>query len=223
MPDSYNKPEKYYRINYLSTLNALELCRKYKAHLIYLSSYIYGHPQYLPVDEKHRLNPFNPYAQTKYICEALCHGYYRDFGVNVTILRPFNIYGNGQKGDLLIPYIVTQIVEGKKVVRLKSSTPRRDFVNVKDVAHAIIASFYDKPGYNTYNVCSNKSFSVKEITNIINKYLKQKVIFEFSDSDRPNEVDETIGSYEKIKTSLGWEPKVSFEDGIKEIFSQLSH
>ena len=218
VPDSYRFPEKFYRINYLSTLNALELCRKYSAHLIYLSSYIYGQPQYLPVDEKHRQNPFNPYAQTKCICESLCQGYHRDFGLDVTILRPFNIYGKGQKGNQLIPEIVKQIQEGKTVINLRSSTPRRDYVNVRDVASAIFAAFNDTRGCNVYNVCSNRSLSVKEITEIINNSINNKVQFEFSESDRPNEVDETVGSYEKIHDSLGWTPKISFEDGIREIF-----
>ena len=218
VPDSYKDPYKFYRINYLSTLNMLELCRKYNAHLIYISSYVYGQPQYLPVDEKHRLNPFNPYAQTKFICESLCQGYHRDFGVNVTILRPFNIYGKGQSGNLLIPEIANQIAQGKNIIKLKSSSPKRDFVNIRDVASAIVASFNDVPGCNAYNVCSNRSLSVREITEIINNNLKHKVIFEFSDSDRPNEVDETIGSYEKINKTLGWVPRVSFEEGIREIF-----
>lgn len=71
VPASYQDPEKFYRINYLTTLNALEICRKYSVRLIYASSYIYGSPQYLPVDEKHPVCPFNPYAQTKVICENI--------------------------------------------------------------------------------------------------------------------------------------------------------
>ena len=81
VPDSYVEPGKYYRINYLTTLNALEICRKYNARLVYASSYIYGPPQYLPVNEDHPVCPFNPYAQTKVICEKLCEGYHRDFKV----------------------------------------------------------------------------------------------------------------------------------------------
>ena len=89
VPDSYLDPSKFYRINYLTTLNALEICRKWNARLVYVSSYVYGQPQYLPVDENHPVCPFNPYAQTKVICEKLCEGYHRDFGVNVSIVRPF--------------------------------------------------------------------------------------------------------------------------------------
>ena len=216
VPASYKDPAKFYRVNYLTTLNALEICRKWKAKLVYISSYIYGPPQYLPVDEKHPVCPFNPYAQTKVICEKLCEGYHRDFGIKVSIVRPFNLYGVGQKGMLLIPEIICQLKEGKKEIQLKAASPRRDYVNVVDVANAICMCAESDKEYEAYNVCSGESVSVREITEIINKHLRNKVSFKFSVSDRPNEVDDTRGSCEKLK-SMGWQPSISFEDGIKAI------
>lgn len=216
VPDSYANPSRFYRVNYLTTLNALEICRKWNARLVYISSYIYGSPQYLPVDEAHPVFPFNPYAQTKVICEKLCMGYHRDFGVKVSIMRPFNIYGVGQKGKLLIPEIVNQLKIGKTCVQLKAATPRRDYISVVDVARAIVVCSKISVPFGAYNVCSGESVSVKEITEIFNRNLKNKVEFRFAASDRPNEVDETRGSCEKLK-GLGWQPSISFEEGIKEI------
>lgn len=216
VPGSYEQPALYYRVNYMTTLNALEVCRKSNARLVYISSYVYGPPQYLPVDEKHPVCPFNPYAQTKVICEKLCEGYHRDFGVKVSIIRPFNLYGVGQKGLLLIPEIIGQLKEGKTEIQLKAASPRRDYVNVVDVANAICMCAESDKEYEAYNVCSGESVSVREITEIINKHLRNKVSFIFSDSDRPNEVDETRGSCDKL-ISMGWQPSISFEDGIKAI------
>ena len=216
VPMSYEQPYLFYRINYMTTLNALEYCRRNGAHLIYASSYIYGAPQYLPVDENHPVCPFNPYAQTKVICEKMCEGYHRDFNVRVSILRPFNLYGTGQKGKLLIPEIVGQLKEGKKQIQLKASSPRRDYINVVDVAKAFVACIDDTSNYGVYNVCSGESISVKEITELINKHLKNKVEFLFSNSDRPNEVDESRGSCVKLM-GLGWKPSISFEEGIIDI------
>lgn len=216
VPGSYENPALYYRVNYMTTLNALEVCRKYKARLVYISSYVYGPPQYLPVDEKHPMNPFNPYAQTKVISEKLCEGYHRDFGVKVSVIRPFNLYGVGQKGKLLIPEIIGQLKEGKTEIQLKAASPKRDYINVIDVARAICMCAESDEDYEAYNVCSGKSISVREITEIINKYLRRKVTFKFSVSDRPNEVDESRGSYEKLK-AMGWEPSISFEEGIRAI------
>ncbi len=216
VPASYEDPAKFYRINYLTTLNALEICRKWDAKLVYISSYIYGPPQYLPVDEKHPVCPFNPYAQTKVICEKLCEGYQRDFGVKISIIRPFNLYGVGQRGKLLIPEIISQLKEGKKCIQLKAASPRRDYVNVIDLSRAIKLCAEVECPIGPYNVCSGQSVSVYEITEIINRNLKEQVQFLFSSSDRPNEVDETRGAYTNLE-ELGWKPSISFEDGIKAI------
>lgn len=216
VPGSYTEPEKYYRINYLTTLNALEICRKYNARLVYASSYIYGPPQYLPVDENHPVCPFNPYAQTKVICEKLCEGYHRDFKVKVSILRPFNIYGVGQKGKLLIPEIIGQLKEGKSVIELKASSPRRDYINVLDVAGAFVACTEDTNDFNVYNVCSGESVSVRELTEVINKYLRKKVQFTFSEVARPNEVDESRGSGVRLE-SIGWRRTITLNEGIKKL------
>jgi UDP-glucose 4-epimerase len=219
VPASYQNPELFYRVNYLTTLNTLELCRKYNARLIYISSYIYGTPRYLPIDEEHPVVPFNPYAQTKVICENLCQGYMRDFGVKISVLRPFNIFGDGQQGKLLIPEIFSQIKEGKTVINLKSASPKRDYVNVKDVALAILACLNDISDYSLYNICSGTSISVEEITQIINRNMNRKVVFSFAESDRKKEIDETMGSYKKINRELGWKPSMIFEEGILEIIN----
>lgn len=216
VPKSYQEPELFYRVNYMTTLNALEVCRRDNAHLVYSSSYIYGAPMYLPIDEAHPVLPFNPYAQTKVICEKMCEGYHRDFGVPVSVMRPFNIYGEGQKGKLLIPEIIDQLKAGQDVIHLRSSSPRRDYIHVKDVAEAFCLCARLKEAYSVYNVCSGESHSILEITQIINRNLKRKVQFSFSSSDRLNEVDETRGACTKLQ-SLGWQPSISFEEGIKRV------
>lgn len=218
VPASYENPELFYRTNYLTTLNALELCRKYKAKFVYVSSYVYGSPQYLPVDESHPVTPFNPYAQTKVICESLCEGYHRDFKIPVIVLRPFNIYGVGQTGNLLIPEIIQQLKEGKTTVHLKDASPKRDYVNVLDIAIALKACVDSGIAeHRTYNLCSGKSYSVLELTEIVNSILKSKVVFEFSITDRPNEVNDARGCNMKIFNELGWKPNVDLLDGIKAI------
>lgn len=214
VPSSYDNPYMFYRYNYMTTLNALEYCRKCSCHLIYSGSYIYGKPDYLPVDECHTIKPFNPYARTKAISEELCEGYNRDFGVKVSILRLFNVYGEGQKGGLLLPEILEQIKKGMTKINLKSGSSRRDFVYVEDVAKAFIASINDHNDYSIYNICSGSSCSIKELTEIINNALGNQLSFTFSESDRVNEVDETVGSYDKIFNELGWKPKVSLAEGI---------
>lgn len=218
VPESYENPELFYRVNYLTTLNALELCRKYNARFIYVSSYVYGTPNYLPVDELHPVNPFNPYAQSKVICESLCEGYHRDFNIPIIILRPFNIYGIGQKGNLLIPEIIQQLKHGNTDIYLKDPNPKRDYINVIDVSSALkMCIDYENLSFRKYNICSGKSYSVLELTETINMTLKKKVSFNFSNSDRPNEVNETRGSNSKILKEIGWKPKIDLAHGVIDI------
>ena len=218
VPESFKNPHSFYDVNMNGTLNALELCRKYNGRMIFISSYVYGKPEYLPINEEHPLHAFNPYAQSKLIGEMLCEGYHRDFNVPSTILRPFNIYGNGQSKSFLIPTILSQIKNGNSTIHLKDPNPRRDYVHIDDVVNAILLSIYNNhTGIIYYNVASGKSYSVFEVTEIIKKVLEptQEINFTFSPNTvRKNEVLETVGSYDKINRELGWKPEISFYDGI---------
>lgn len=224
VPDSFIDPYTFYHTNILSTLNFLELCRKRRAKLIYISSYVYGLPNYLPVDENHPSKAFNPYGQSKLICENLCEGYNRDFGVPVIVFRPFNVYGDGQNKDFLIPSIFEQIKNGSSDILLKDPDPKRDFVHVKDVVGAIIKAIEkDFNDFQTLNICSGESYSVEEITIIVNKYLKKKVLFKFNTSTkRKNEVNDTKGDRKKIENYLNWVPSLKLEEGIRLLVNEYN-
>ena len=75
IPDSFKNPSNFFNNNFLCMLNVLELARQFSANVIFFSSYLYGHPKYFPINEKHPIQPHNPYAQSKLISEKLCEGY----------------------------------------------------------------------------------------------------------------------------------------------------
>jgi len=215
VPASYEQPKKFYESNYISTLNMLELCRINKAKMLFFSSYVYGHPQYQPIDEKHPIQAFNPYAQTKVICESLCEGYNRDFQVPVTIFRPFNIYGKGQNPDFLIPTIIQQAKEGNIII--KDDRPKRDYIHVKDIVEAVYAAIESKNtnSLQTYNLGTGVSYSVKEIIDIVTGLFKSKIEYQCKNETRPNEVMDTIADISKIKTDLNWTPQIDIIEGLK--------
>jgi len=216
VPASYLAPQKFYATNYLSTLNMLELCRLNSARLIFFSSYVYGQPQYQPIDEVHPIQAFNPYAQTKVICESLCEGYYRDFGVPITIFRPFNIYGTGQHPDFLIPTIIQQAMNGK--IEIKDDRPRRDYIHVSDIVEAVISAV-EKPSSekHIYNLGSGVSYSVKEIVTIVRSFFDNDIDYICKKEYRSNEVMDTVANINKIKSELNWQPKVTIEKGIQKM------
>lgn len=216
VPASFHDPKKFYEVNYLGTLNMLELCRLNKARMIYFSSYMYGNPRYQPIDEQHRIEAYNPYAQTKVICESLSEGYNRDFQVPVTVFRPFNIYGKGQNPDFLIPTIINQAKTGKIVI--KDDRPKRDYIHVTDIVEAVILSLKKpdtEPTLQTYNLGTGESHSVKEIIEIVRTLSGHEVDYECTREIRPNEVLETVADITKIKKELHWTPKISLIEGIK--------
>lgn len=220
VPAAFKDPQPFYYTNLISTLNALELCRRDSARFIYASSYVYGSPQYLPVDEQHPTGAHNPYAQSKLMGEELCHAYWRDFSVPSCILRPFNIYGPGQPDSFLIPEIIRKAQEG--AIHLKDGRPRRDFVFVEDVVSAYIACIgLGSDGVDTFNIGSGESFSVEEVAQFVAEDLDCGDV-SFSEEQRLNEVLETVANIEKANSLLGWMPNVSFRQGLRACIQYLS-
>lgn len=213
VPESYIFPSLFYQTNVIGTLNILELCRRYKARMIYISSYVYGSPEYLPIDEIHPVKAFNPYSQSKLMGEELCKAYNRDFEIPVTIFRPFNIYGPGQNQSFLVPHIIEQANSGQ--INLEDPRPKRDFIYIDDVVNA-----YEKAinmqfsGVEILNLGSGVSVSIHELTKIIKQKIKSDISVVFSGEQRKNEVLETIANIDKIKSYLDWSPEFSVEKGI---------
>lgn len=221
VPSSYEQPKRFYETNYLSTLNMLELCRLNNAKMVFFSSYIYGHPQYQPIDENHPTQAFNPYAQTKVICESLCEGYNRDFKVPITIFRPFNIYGTGQNPDFLIPSIIQQAKTGKIVI--KDDRPKRDYIHVEDIIDAIITAIETEntdKSIQKFNLGSGVSYSVKEIVDMVRGLFDTEIEYICTHEIRPNDVLDTIADISKIQAELQWKPSISILEGLKKIVSE---
>src|SRR5437867_2388335 len=127
VPDSWADPGAFMRTNLLGTVAALGYCRARRARLVFPSSYLYGTPERLPVPETAPLVAKNPYALSKKLAEDACAFFANSFGVGVTILRPFNVYGPSQSDDFLIPAVVKQAISCLEI-RVKDIAPRRDYV-----------------------------------------------------------------------------------------------
>jgi len=215
VPESFSNPRNFYHANTISTLNALELCRLNKAKFIYLSSYVYGKPKYLPIDEKHIIQSYNPYANSKILCEKLCEGYFQDFEVPVLVLRPFNIFGPGQNSNFLISSIMQQASTGK--IFVNDLNPKRDFLYVADFVNLllkIIEKGFDN--YNIYNAGSGISVSVENIIKIVNKIYQNKIHIHCNNKSREYEIMEIVADISKAKKDFDWEANYSLEKALIE-------
>jgi UDP-glucose 4-epimerase len=218
VPFSFRHPRETYEVNVLGTLNILEFCRLRDVEkMIFASTYVYGNPQYLPVDEKHPINPTNPYAKSKVLAEMLCKSYHEDYGLKCIIARPFNIYGEGQKEHFLIPSIVKQIFRGK--IKLNSPKPRRDFLYVDDVVSAFVkmGEYPCKSGWDVYNLGYGKSYSVQEIVELLIKICGKHVRVTYIGKRRKGEIMDAVADIRKAREKLNWVPKVKISEGLEKV------
>lgn len=220
VPDSFEAPELFFSNNINSTLICLEITRMKKAKFIFISSYLYGTPNYLPIDENHNISPANPYSWSKLIGENLCESYFRDFGVPCTIIRPFNIYGNGQNNRFIIPAIINQVKSGH--IQLNDPRPKRDFLNIKDFQNAILSLInYDFNNFEIYNLGYGESFAINDIIDILKNEIPTLKV-SFRNIYRKGEVLDTICNANKFRSKFNWEPKIDFRNELINLLSKAN-
>jgi nucleoside-diphosphate-sugar epimerase len=193
-------------------LQTLEYCRKTGAAIIYISSYLYGNPAVLPIPESAPLFTPNPYALSKKTAEDFCRFYHDCFQVPVTILRPFNLYGEGQNTSFLIPMLIDQALN-KQAFHVKDLLPKRDYLHISDFINALIACIPLR-GFHLFNVGSGTSYSVEEIIGMLQKIQNTQYPVYSENIQRPNEIMNTVADIQLAKTSLQWHPKITMEEGL---------
>ncbi len=214
VPESWKDPCSFFQVNVMGTVNVLELCRKSGARLTYVSSYLYGTPDYLPIDENHPVKSYNPYSHSKLMAESACRFYADNYNVEVSVLRPFNAYGPGQSNLFLISEIIAKILDpAVSVVEVMDLRPKRDYVYIDDIVRALILSMQAPTG--TYNIGSGCSISVEEIIELVMQITGIRKEFRSKAIIRPNEIFDLFADIRKAVTELGWHPEVSFEEGIR--------
>lgn len=222
IPYSYISPLAYIKTNTEGTYNVLESGRKLnlKRIIITSTSEIYGTAQYVPIDEKHPYNPQSPYAASKAAADHLALSYYRSFGTPVTIIRPFNTYGPRQSARAVIPTIISQILAGKKQIKLGNLSPTRDLNYVKDIANGFITvGLHENTVGDVYNLGTGQEISIGDLAEKIIELTEKEVeIIEDTQRIRPekSEVERLLSNAEKAKKTTGWEPKYMLEEGLKE-------
>jgi nucleoside-diphosphate-sugar epimerase len=214
VPESWQDPQGFYQTNVMGTVTALEFCRRAGAAMTFMSSYLYGEPLYLPVDEKHPLRARNPYGQSKLMAESACGFYAQELGLPLTVFRPFNIYGPGQNRQFLIPEILQQVADpAARTITVKDLRPRRDFLFVEDLVDALVLSLQGPRGI--YNVAGGASWSVEEIIRLAQEAGGTAKEVRSLEEVRPNEILELYGDIARIKHEFSWSPRTSMIEGLR--------
>jgi nucleoside-diphosphate-sugar epimerase len=214
VPESWENPQSFYRANVMGTVNVLEHCRQNHAALTLISSYVYGEPQRLPIAEDHPVAALNPYAHTKILAEETARFYEKRFGVPLLIVRPFNIYGPGQRKSFLIPWIVQQVLDpSAEAVHVQDLRPRRDYLYVEDAVELLLASFR-AGSHGVVNMGSGRSASVEEVAKLVNHAAGVSKPVVSAGQSRAGEIMNVVADNSRAAAEMGWRPRTSLEDGI---------
>jgi dTDP-glucose 4,6-dehydratase len=220
IPYSYEAPVSYVRTNIEGTANLLRAALASGVNLVIhtSTSEVYGTAQYVPIDERHPLNPQSPYAATKVGADQVALSFHRSYALPVKIVRPFNTYGPRQSARAVIPAIISQIVAKKRSIRLGNLHPTRDFTYVDDTVQGFLEVAKSKRllGEVTH-VGTNWEISVGELARLIAGILNRKIeIVKERRRTRPkeSEVQRLFCDSTKLRESTGWKPRHTLRDGL---------
>jgi UDP-glucuronate 4-epimerase len=212
---SMENPFVYFTTNANGTLNLLELAKDYgikKFVLASTSSLYAGQP--MPFKESLPVNtPISPYAASKKAAEVTCYTYHYLYGIDISIVRYFTVYGPAGRPDMSIFRFIYKIMKGEPIEVFGDGTQSRDFTYVDDIAEGTVRAL--KPlGYEIINLGGNQPYQLNEVIQIIEELLgkKAKIVYK---SFHKADLKATWADINKAKQLLDWEPKVSLQEGLR--------
>jgi nucleoside-diphosphate-sugar epimerase len=212
---SMENPDVYMSTNAMGTLHLLELMKEFKVKKLVLastSSLYAGQP--MPFTEDLPVNtPISPYAASKKAAEVMAYTYHYLYGIDVSVVRYFTVYGPAGRPDMGTYRFIRWIREGKPIELFGDGTQSRDFTYVDDIASGTIAAAREL-GYEIINLGGGQNpISIQTILQKLEMLIGKKALiknFEFHKAD----VKETWADISKAQKLLGWKPLVSIDEGL---------
>jgi len=227
IPYSYIHPYHVAETNMMGTLNVLEACRAVGVRrLVHTSSSeVYGTALRVPIDEDHPLQGQSPYSASKIGADKLAKSYFCAYELPVVTLRPFNTYGPRQSDRAVIPTIIAQTLT-QDVVHLGNLDARRDLTYVTDTVDGFIkvSAAADVEG-KTYNLGAGSDISIGKLAEKIIKLVGRPVKIDVDEARlRPegSEVQRLLADNTLAKKELGWEPRISLDEGLRRTIKWIS-
>ena len=212
---SLENPHIYASTNLKGSLNLLELAKDYdvEKYVLASTSSIYAGEK-MPFSEERSVNcPISPYSATKKAAELMAYSYHYIYGIDISVLRYFTVYGPAGRPDMSIFRFIKWIDEGKPVKLYGDGSQSRDFTYVDDISEGTVKAL-KKVGYEIINLGGGRNpISIQRVIQLIEKKVERKAIInnkEFQKTD----IKETWADISKAKRLLDWTPRISFEDGL---------
>lgn len=212
-------PWVYYQTNVIGTLNLLEACkaRGVRKFVLASTSGLYaGCP--LPFREEQPTDRcLSPYAASKKAAEALCHSYAYLYGIDVTVLRYFTVYGPAGRPDMSLFRFVQRIFENRPVVVYGDGGQSRDFTFVDDIATGTLAAL-QPAGYEIINLGSDRPVILMDAIHLIEDLAGKHAAIKY-EAAHPADIPATWAHVDKAKSLLRWEPRFPIEEGLMRLTS----
>jgi UDP-glucuronate 4-epimerase len=205
---SIAEPLLYSDVNINGTMVLLEAANKHKVgkFVFASSSSVYGNNKKVPFSEEDNVDfPISPYAATKKACELICHTYQHLYGIGLTCLRFFTVYGPRQRPDLAIHKFSRLIEQEKSIPVYGDGSMMRDFTYIDDIIEGIIAAMNKCEGFNIYNLGESEPITVNDLVSEIEKALDKTATREYLPL-QPGDVNRTFADITKAKRELGYNP-----------------
>lgn len=214
---SIKQPLLYSEVNVQGTLNLLEIIKDSGVeHFIFgSSSSVYGINSRIPFSEDDRLDkPISPYAVSKIAGELLCFNYSHLYGIPITCLRFFTVYGPRQRPEMAIHKFTRLIDNGREIPMYGDGTTKRDYTYITDIIDGIISSLRKRFKFEIFNLGSSKPIELRYLISLIEKSLGKKADIKRL-PEQPGDVPITCADISKSRRILNYDPKVSIEEGIR--------
>ena len=218
---SIENPCLYQEVNCLGLQNILEEMKLHnvKNGVLASSSSVYGNCKEVPFREDMIVDyAISPYAATKKANEVMAHVYHKLYDMNIIMLRFFTVYGPKQRPDLAINKFTRLMLEDKEIPMFGDGTTSRDYTYIDDIVNGIVKSceytLNNKNVYEILNIGNSSPTSLKEMINTIARVLGVEPKIKQLPM-QPGDVDRTYADISKAKKLIGYEPKTTFEEGIR--------
>jgi len=212
------QPKLYQEVNIRGTINLLEKAREHqiKRFILASSSSVYGNNKKVPFSENDPVdNPISPYAATKKSCELMAFTYAALYGISISCLRFFTVYGPRQRPDMAIHKFTRLIADGKEIPVFGDGKVKRDFTYYSDIVNGVVNSLDQCEGYHIYNLGESRVIELLDLIKLIEKNLGKQAKIAWQPA-QPGDVDITYADITKAKTELNYQPQVKVEEGIKQ-------
>jgi len=212
---SIKNPHVYFTTNVIGSLNILDLMKEHqvKKYILASTSSIYS-GQEMPFKETLAVNtPISPYAASKKSAEVLSYTYHYLYGIDVTILRYFTVYGPAGRPDMSIFRLIWWALKGEEAEIFGDGTQSRDFTYVDDIANGTLKALKFL-GFEIINLGSNNPHSLDEVIKLVEKYTGKTIKRKYSKFYKAD-LKSTWADITKASELLGWKPRINLEEGIR--------